>query len=363
MKVPFVDFKKSYAKLRSEMLPAIDRVLGEGNLILREDVEEFEENLAKYVGTRYAVGVNSGTDALYLALRAAGVREGDEVITVSHTFIATIEAIVRVGAKPVLVDIGEDYLMDVAQVASLITDRTRAIIPVHLSGDVCDMAALFLVAAQAEHTIHIIEDSAQALGAKSKESKAGSMGLAGCFSFYPAKLLGGYGDGGAITTNSLKMYEEIKKLRNHYYIGKGTKDDMVKFGVNSRLDNIHAAALNIKLKHIDDYIERRKEIARMYDEGLKSIAHLVLPIERGVYQDYVVRAEDRDELRDFLTKEGVETLGGDIVPNHLYKGLNLDFELPNTEKYTAEFLRLPCNPELENEEVNYVIDRIKLFYE
>lgn len=354
MKIRFWDPGLAYNKIKPEVDKAMQDVLNRGDLILREDVEKFEETLADYVGAKYAVAVNSGTDAVFLSLKALGIGEGDEVITVSHTFLATIESIVHTGAKPILVDIGNDYLMDMDQVADAITERTKAIIPVHLSGDVCDIDKLQKILSNYDTPPIIIEDSAQALGAVKP------VGVTQCFSFYPAKTLGCFGDGGAITTNDKEIADEIRKLRNHYCIGKGQRTEKAKFGYNSRMDNIQAAVLNVKIKYLDDYISRRKEIAEMYDEGLKD-CNIILPKIRDVYQDYIIRSMDK--LNEYLNENGVETLGAGLVPNHKYKGLDLDFELLNTEQYTKEFIRLPCNPDLENKEVEYIISTIKKFYE
>lgn len=361
MKIRFFDPGLSYRKIKDEIVTETDRVRSAGDLILREDVEKFEETLAQYVGTRYAVGLNSGTDALFLALKALGIGPGDEVITVSHTFFATIEAIHHTGAIPVLIDINDDYLMDMDELEKAITPYTKAIIPVHLSGDVCDMDRVRELAGS---WISVIEDSAQALGAEWDGVKAGSMGDIGCFSFYPAKVLGGDGDGGAITTDYEDVYEKIRDLRNHYNLGKDREGKrFVDFGYNSRLDNIHAAVLNVKFRYLKQYIEQRQSIADIYNERLKKLP-IILPKQRNgrIYQDYVIRAKDRKELDTFLNNAGIETLGTGLTPNHKYKSLELDFSLPKTEKYAEEFIRLPCNPNITNEEADYVCETIERFY-
>lgn len=376
MNVSFVGYKKQYQNLKREIDDAIENVLERGDLILRKDVEEFEKKLAEFVGVKYAVGLNSGTDALFFSLKAAGIGKGDEVITVSHTFVATISAIIQAGAKPVLVDVGEDYLMDVEKLEAAITKKTKAIIPVHLNGRMCEMDKIMEVAKK--YNLIIVEDAAQALGAgiKSKTQtknqkltflKAGSIGLTGCFSFYPAKILGCSGDGGAVITNSEQIAEKVRLLRDH---GQKTKTEIVCYGWNSRLDNLEAAILNVKFKYLPQWIERRREIAKIYSKGLKAVKEIKLPPAPDldnqrfdVFQNYVIRAEKRDELFDFLKVQGVETLIKDPVPTHWQKGLNLShFNLPLTEQLAKEVISLPMYPELENSEIEYVIKTVRKFY-
>lgn len=362
MKIPFVDFGQQYRNYKIAIDTAMHRVLNKGELILQDDVKEFEKEFAAFVGTKYAVGLNSGTDALYLALRALGIGKGDEVITVSHTFIATIESIVRVGATPVLIDIDDTYLMDVTQIEGKITEKTKAIIPVHLSGDVCDMYSILEIAKR--HNLKVIEDAAQAIGAPCGGKNAGAIGDIGCFSFYPAKILGAFGDAGAIATDSEELAEKIKKYRHHSYIGKnlGVENDTVEYGINSRLDNLQAAVLREKLKKLPDMLKTRKAAAEVYDSALKGSPELILPRERAVYQDYVIRTKRRDELKAALDAAGIETLGAGLIPNHTYKGLGLNFSLPKTEAYTNEFLRLPCNAEIPTFQIKEVADVIRKFY-
>jgi len=331
-KVPFVNYRQQYQELKKEIKKTTERVLSRGDLILRKDVEDFEKNLADLVGVKYAIGLNSGTDALFLSLKAAGIGKGDEVITVSHTFVASIAAIVQSGAKPILIDIGDDFLMDMDRVEKAITKKkTKAIIPVYLNGRICDMGRLMAIARK--HNLIIIEDAAQALGASFKGKMAGSFGLTGCFSFYPAKILGCFGDGGAVTTNNSRIAEKIRLLRDH---GQKTKTKIVCYGWNSRLDNLQAAILNLKLKHLKKWIKRRRKIAILYNKGLSKIGGLRLPPASDsdpkffdVFQNYVLRAQRRNELFEFLNKKSIETLIKDPVPNHWHKGLSLSqFKLP-----------------------------------
>ena len=364
-KVPFVGYKLQYQNLKSEIDNAIQDVLQRGDLILRSDVEEFEKNLAFFLGVKYAVGVNSCTDAMILSLKAAGIGNRDEVITVSHTFFATIEAIFRCGAKPILIDVREDFLMDPDQLEKVITKKTKAIIPVHLNGRVCEMDEIMKIAKK--YNLIVIEDAAQALGASFQGKMAGSFGLTGCFSFYPAKILGAYGDGGAVVTNNKNIAERIRLLRDH---GQKTKTEIVCYGFNSRLDNLQAAILNVKFKHLPKWIKRRREIAKIYTKGLSEIPQVKIPpapdshpSHFDIYQNYVIRAKKRDELKKFLEKKGIETLVKDPIPNHWQNGLGLKhFKLPNTEKFANEVISLPIYPELTIGQIEYVVDSIKEFY-
>jgi len=365
-KVPFVAYSLQYKNLKKEIERAIDNVLLRGDLILRKDVEVFEKKLANFVGTKYAVGLNSGTDALFLSLLSAGIGKGDEVITVSHTFMASIAAIVQCGAKPILVDVADDFLMDTDKIEKVITSKTKAVMPVHLNGRMCDMDKLMKVAKK--HNLLVIEDAAQSLGAKYKGKMAGSFGLTGCFSFYPAKILGCFGDGGAITTNSLKIAENIRYLRDH---GQKSKTNIVFFGWNSRLDNLQAAILNVKFKYLSEWIKKRKKTAEIYNKGLSGISEIKIPPSSDsnhkysdVYQNYVLRAQKRDKLSRFLKEKGVETLIKDPIANHLHLKLGLShFKLPLTEKLAKEVISLPMYPELTRQQIEYVIKSVREFYE
>lgn len=363
-KVPFVNYSLQYKNLEEEIDRAIKDTLSRGDLILRSDVEKFEKKLASLVGTKYAVGVNSCSDALIFSLMASGVGEGDEVITVSHTFFATIEAIVHVGGTPILIDVGEDFLMDADQLEETITPNTKAIIPVHLNGRICDMEKITEIANK--NNLVIIEDSAQALGASFKGKNAGSFGITGNFSFYPAKLLGALGDGGAITTNNPEIATNIRLLRNH---GQKTKIEIVSYGFTSRLHNLQAAILNTKIKYLPQWIKRRRKIAEIYNQELSSIETIELPPKPSledrydVYQNYVIKAQKRDDLYKFLKEKGVETLIKDPVPIHFQKRLGLShFKLPYSEKLANEVISLPMYPELKSEQIEYVIKCVKEFY-
>lgn len=365
-KVPFVNYPEHYRRIWNEVMDAIKEALSKGDLILRGQLKQFEENIALFVGVKYAVGVNSGTDALYLSLKAAGVGQGDEVITVAHTFVATVSVIVQCGAKPILVDVGEDMDMNVDQVEQAITSKTKAIIPVHLNGRMCDMEELVEIADK--HNLLIIEDAAQALGAKFNGKKAGSFGLTGCFSFYPAKMLGTAGDGGIAVTNDEDIAEKIRLLRDHGY--QRSTGDILCYGCNSRLDNLQAAILDVKLKYLPKWIERRREIVGLYHKGLSDIPDLKLPPPPqsdnhffDVYQNYVIRAKERDRLVAYLEESGIEILVSWPKPMHQHDALGLKhFHLPKTEQISNEVLSLPMYPELGDEDVEYVIEVIRKFY-
>jgi len=366
-KVRFVNYPEHYKRIWGEVRGAIDECLSKGDLIARKQLDDFEANLAKFVGVKHALGLNSGTDALLLSLKAAGIGKGDEVVTVSHTFVATIMSIVFNSATPKLVDIGEDMEMDLSKLDDAITRKTRAIIPVHLNGRMTDMRAVNKIAK--ERDLVVVEDAAQALGARVGSCNSGGTGLTGCFSFYPAKILGCAGDGGALTTNDDAIARDIKLLRDHGF--KRDTNELVMYGFNSRLDNIQAAMLDIKLKHLPDWIRRRRGIAAMYDKGLRGCGGLKLPPGPDnsgdyldVFQNYVIRSEKRDKLNAFLKEKGVETLVSWPKPNHLHPALGLTrFKLPMTEKTSQTVISLPMYPEMSDDEVKYVVDVLKEFFE
>jgi len=366
-KVPFVNYPEHYHRMWNEVIDAISEALSKGDLILRGQLKQFENDIASFTGVKYAVGLNSGTDALFLSLKATGIGLGDEVITVAHTFLATIATIVHCRATPILVDVGEDMNMDVEQVEQKVSPKTKVIIPVHLNGRLCNMEKLVAIAD--EHNLIVIEDAAQALGASFNGKKAGSFGLTGCFSLYPAKMLGAAGDGGFLATNNEEIGEKIRLLRDHGQ--QRTTGKILLYGFNSRLDNIQAAILNVKLKYLPKWIERRREIARIYQDRLSDVIKVKLPPPPtatgpcyDVYQNYVIRVKDRDELVKFLEKNGVETMVSWRTPNHLHPRLNLNhFSLPKTEKLSSEVVSLPMYPELTDEQVHYVIDTVHDFYE
>lgn len=371
-KVTFINdsYRRYFKKHKKEIMSAIEKCFAGGDFVLRDELLRFERNLAEYLGVKYVVGVASGTDALRISMEALGIKSGDEVITVSHTFIAPIEEIVHLGATPILIDVGEDALMDTREIEAAITPRTKAILPVHLSGKVCDMGAIIEIAHR--HNLFIVEDACQALGAKFRSTMAGTFGEFGCFSFISPKLLGGAGDGGGIVTNDDKLYQKVMLLRNHWNITQNAllglnipQPELMGWGWNSRLDNIQAAVLNVKLKYYPELLERRKEIADQYKGGLRGLS-IKLPTEQPeqVWQEFIVQVPKIWELKKFLDSNGVETLVRDTTPNHKLKGLNLEhFSLPVTERMAKECLRLPITPEMKDSEVSYVIKKIREYYE
>jgi dTDP-3-amino-2,3,6-trideoxy-4-keto-D-glucose/dTDP-3-amino-3,4,6-trideoxy-alpha-D-glucose/dTDP-2,6-dideoxy-D-kanosamine transaminase len=362
--VPFVDPKSHYRNLKPEIDAAIISCLSQGDLIDRKQLRDFEERLAAFVGVKYAVGVNSGYHALQFSLHAARIGPGDEVITVAHTFVATISAIVNMGAEPVLVDVAEDYNMDADALESAITPRTKAIIPVSLNGRVCRMDRIMAIAER--HNLIVIEDSAQALGGEYRGRKAGSFGLAGCFSFFPFKILGGFGDGGAVTTNDPDVALMVRRLR---YNGEDRQTGEYHcHGQTALLDNVQAAVLDVKLRHLPDWIAHRRKIAARYRIGLGEVRELKLPHfdeskQSDVFQNYVIRAPDRDRLRQFLQTRGVETLIHWATPLWEHRALKLNVrELPHTEQICREVLSLPMSAETTFEQVDIVVDCIQSFY-
>jgi dTDP-4-amino-4,6-dideoxygalactose transaminase len=351
--IPFVNFEREYAEIGEEVSHAIQRVLKSGWFILGEEVEKFEEEFSKYCGTRFGIGVNSGSDALYLAVKAVGISNGDEVITVSHTMISTVDAIARNGATPVFVDIEPDtYVMNVSQIKAKITSRTRAIIPVHLYGHPADMDLLMEIADK--HNLYIIEDACQAHGTEYLNRKVGSIGDIGCFSFYPTKNLGAYGDGGMLVTNSEELADKLRKMRNYGQSKKYYHDFL---GVNSRLDEIQAAVLRAKLRHLDEWNEKRRKLAKLYNELLGN-TDVITPVEKEyakhVYHLYVIKHKERDKLQQHLLKKEVQTLMHYPIPVHMQKAYMKPDKLPITEKICKEILSLPINPWLKEEEVETV---------
>ena len=362
MEIPFVDLKRQYDLIKEEINIKINEVLQNTHFILGENVEIFEKEFANYCGVKYCVGVASGSDALTLCLKALGIGEGDEVITVPNTFIATVDAISRNGAKPVFVDIDtETYNMDVTKIEEEITDKTKAIIPVHLYGQPADMDAIIKIAKK--YDLKIIEDACQAHGAEYKGKRVGSLGDAGCFSFYPAKNLGAYGDGGMVVTNNEELAEKIRMLRNYGQSKKYYHDFM---GYNSRLDEIQAAVLRVKLRYLDEWNDKRREHAKLYDELLENASGIETPTEKDyvkhVYHLYVMRCKNRDDLQHYLSSKGISTGIHYPIPVHLqmaYKHLEYkQGDFPITEKYSKEILSLPMFPELTDEEIEAVVGLI-----
>jgi len=363
--IPFFNYPGLFARQREEILSTVERVFAAGKLIMQEDLEQFEVNLAQYLGAKHAFGVGNGTDGLLIALIAAGVGRGDEVILPSHTFIATGAAVHHSGAIPVLADCRDDHLIDPASVRAKVTKRTKAIVPVQLNGRTCEMDRLQEIAE--EHGLVIVEDAAQGLGSEYRGRKAGTFGRAAMFSFYPAKVLGCFGDGGGVVTDDDQIADRIKTLRNH---GRMDDGDVSGWCFNSRLDNLQAALLDLKLKSFPEEVRRRREIAAVYQERLAAIGALRLPPSPrsdarhfDVYQNYEVEAHRRDELRDHLKANGVHTIlqwGGKAL--HHFPALGFTVDLPITERIIARSLLLPMNTSLTDDDVSYICDLIDAFY-
>ena len=362
-KVRFVNYPRQYQIYKKEFDGVWERIMSCGDFILRQDLEDFEKRLAEYVGTKHAIGVNTGTDALYLLAQAL-FKPGDEVITVAHTFVATVGSIIQCGAKPILIDIQDDFNMNVSQIEKAITKKTKGIIPVHLNGHACQMDKIMEIAKK--YNLQVIEDAAQALGAKFKGKRCASFGDAGIFSFYPAKLLGTAGDGGMICTNDDALARKIRAFRDNGRVE--SVEVMECFGWCTRLDNLHAAILNMKFNYFDRWVERRREIAKIYDKELTGVGDILIHPVSGrdyfdAYQNYVIRTKIRNELVKYLKDNGIEVLVSWPTPIHKQKALGLsNFNLPKTEQISAEVLSLPMYPELTNEEVEIVIDSIKNFF-
>lgn len=364
MNIPLVDLKAQYESIKEKVNQAVLRVLENCQFILGKEVETFEEEFARYLGVRHAVGVNSGTSALYLTLLALGVGPGDEVITVSQTFIATVEAIFWTGARPVFVDIDEKtYTMDPALIEVALSKKTKGILPVHLYGHPADMDPVLEIARR--NKLWVLEDACQAHGALYKGKKAGGLGRAACFSFYPGKNLGAYGEGGAVVTNDEELATQIKKLRNHGGLKKYSHELI---GTNARLEEIQAAVLRTKLPYLDRWNELRRRHAGEYSELLKGL-NLGLPQEAGwaksVFHLYVIRTSQREALNACLNEAGIGSLIHYPTPNHLldcFKSLGVgEGDLPMTEKVSKEVLSLPLYPELTEKQIQRVTSQIKAF--
>jgi len=366
-KIPFFNYPALFQQREAEYLEVVNSVLKKGAYIMQQELFDFENELASYLGVNHAIGVADGTMALLISLMAAGVGDGDEVIVPSHTFVASAAAIHHVGAKPVLVECAKDHLVDSESIKTAITPKTKAIMPVQLNGRVANMDPVIALAKK--HGLLIIEDSCQALGAKFDNNYAGTFGVAGTFSFFPAKTLGCFGDGGGIITNDSDIADKVRMIRDH---GRNPKDGKVKlFGFNGRLDNLHAAILGFKMKYYDEDIARRRTLASIYQECLEGLDTLLLPPAPDsdprhfdIFQNYEIEAENRDELRNFLEENGVGTIlqwGGYGL--HQFTELGLNNDLPFTEEMTKKFMLLPMHPMLKDDEVVYICDVIKQFYE
>ena len=355
--IPLVDLKAQYLTIEAEINSAISETLSNAQFVAGKSVTEFEIEFAKYSAAKYGIGVASGTAALNLILRACDIGPGDEVITTPFTFIATVEAIATLGAKPILVDIDpSNFNIDPNQVSSAISSRTKAIIPVHLYGQPADMHPLIDMSQR--YGLHLIEDAAQSHGAEYKGVKTGSIGVAGCFSFYPAKNLGAYGDGGMVITSNAKINQKVRLLRDH---GRTDKYTHIQIGFGERLDTIQAAILRVKLRHLDEWTEKRRLIAKLYNQFLDdTVAKLPSenPYSKHVYHLYVVRVPGRDKVVNYLNNQGIGSGIHYPVPLHLQPALSyLGYkvgDLPHAELAAKEVMSLPIYPEMKESQVTAV---------
>ena len=365
MQVPFVDLARRHADERAEILACLDRVLAAGQLIGGPDVASFEAAAARYIGIGHVVAVNSGTDALMLALWSLGIGRGHEVITTPISFVATVAAIVHVGAKPVFVDVGDDQNLDPAELEAAITPATRAIIPVHWGGRIADMDRIGAIARA--RGIAVIEDAAQAMGAERGSRRAGQFGDIAAFSAHPLKPLAALGDGGYLALADADRARQIARHRSH---GLVARDECETFGINSRLDALHAAVLELRLQRLDAQLARRREIARQYGDTIRTSA-VRLPAlaadEQPAWSFFNIRARRRDELRAFLTSRGIETLVYYGTALHLHPAAaSLGYQrgdLPVAEQQCDAVVALPCHPHVTDDQIAYVAASVDAFYD
>jgi len=374
MKIPILDLKRQYQSIKSEIDGAIARVIESGQFILGPEVEAFEREIAQYLGAQHAIGVASGTDALWLALKAANVGPGDSVIVPSFTFFATAGAVCNVGATPVFADIdpktfniNPHFVRDLLEANAQLQERAKAIIPVHLYGQPAEMDEILKIAQH--YNLTVIEDAAQAIGARYKDHTVGTLGHLGCFSFFPTKNLGAYGDGGLVVTNDDTLAERVRLLRVH---GSKPKYYHHAVGTNSRLDALQAAILRVKLAHLDGWTRARQQIAAQYDQDLSQVEGLTVPHKAPdrthIYHQYTIRVSGgrRDALQRFLKEQGIGTEVYYPLPLHLQSCFqHLGYkpgDLPQSERATQEVLSLPIFPELERDELDIVVNTIKDFY-
>lgn len=363
MKIPYIDLQIQHRKLKKELTQAFESVLESSDFILSHEVTTFEESLADYCGTKYTLGLNSGTDALFLSLKALGIGPGDEVLLPPNTFLATASSIIATGAIPVFVDVLENYMIDPAKIEEKITPRTRAIIVVHLTGKSVDFDPIIEITQR--YNLFLLEDAAQAIGAEYKGKRVGSFGIAAALSLHPVKTLNACGDGGALMTNSDKLAEDIKQLRN---IGLKNRNEFDLWGYNSRLDSMQAALLNVKLPYLDEWNAQRRENALFYTEHLKNVFAFVPEEEaheKQVYHTYMIQHPKRDELQQYLEERGIGTRIHYPIPIHLQKGAApLGYQrgdFPVCERIVDTMLSLPIHQYLRREELEYIVETVLNF--
>ncbi len=363
--VPFFNYPRLFESRADEFVQTFTSVCARGAFIMQSDVSDLERALVTYTGAQYAVTAANATDALEMGFAASGLKPGGEVIVCSHTMIATAAAVHQAGGVPVPVEVGFDRCIDIDAIEAAITPRTVAICPTQLNGRTCDMDRLGAIAAR--HGLDVYEDSAQALGSKFNGRAAGTFGKTGCISFYPAKVLGCFGDGGAVLTNDLEIYERLLLMRDH---GRNSQGDIVLWGRNSRLDNLQAAILNLQFKNYDEVVARRRAIATIYQSRLSVCEQVNLPPAPDsdrrhfdIYQNYEIDADRRDELKQWLKERGVGTLiqwGG--KPVHQCRALGFTQKLSKTDRFFERCLMLPLNMFISDQDVHYVCDTLLAFY-
>ncbi len=363
--VPFFNYPSVYNAYRQEFIAAFENVGARGAFILQKDLVEFEQALASYTGAKFAIGVANATDALEMGFVAGGLQPGDEVIISSHTMMATASAVHVAGGVPVPVEVGPDRCIDLDSIEAAITKRTRAICPTQLNGRTCDMERLMNIAQS--HGLDVYEDSAQALGSRFNGRSAGTFGKTGCLSFYPAKVLGCFGDGGAILTNDAELYRKLLLMRDH---GRNAEGEVEFWARNSRLDNLQAAFMNVQFKDYPKVVARRRVIAATYQERLIGCERVGLPPAPDsnpkhfdVFQNYEIVADKRDELKVYLKEQGIGTLiqwGG--RPVHQFSKLGFKQKLPQTDDFFKRCLMLPLNMSITDDDLHYVCDRVLEFY-
>ena len=363
MKVPYINLGLQYQKDKSEILKKVESVIDSGMFILGDEVSQFEQTFAKICDAKYAVGVANGTDALVLALKSVGVGAGDEVITAANSYLASASSIALAGAKIVFADVRDDFNLDPESIKAKITDKTKAIIAVHLTGRPAEMDTINEIACQ--HGIYVIEDSAQAVGAKYKGKGTGSWGMLGCFSLHPLKNLAAAGDAGMVTTNDEKTYQWLLKARTH---GHKNRDECEFWSMNSRLDALHAAILNIKVKRLAEQTERRRSIAAKYHEAFKDLVTVPEDGENeySVFHTYIIQTDCRDELQAFLKEKGIDSKIHYPIAIHQQEAFTSKnqpvTDLKKTDEQVKRILTLPVYPELTDEQVDYVIQQVKAFF-
>ena len=364
MTIEILDLKKRYQEEKHEILNCIKRVLKKGNLILTPEVQNFEKSICKFSGSKYCLGVNSGTDALMMSLWSVGVKKGDEVITSPISFIATASSIIHLGAKPVFVDVNNDLNINSDLIEQAITKRTKVIMPVHWTGRVCNMEKILKIAKR--HNLIVIEDAAQAMGAYFKNKHAGTFGKISAFSTHPFKNLNALGDGGFVITNEKRLYDKIKLYRNH---GLRGRDNVEIIGVNSRLDSLHAEILNFRLRRLKNIISRKRKNIEYYKKFVNTESMKILESnknEKNSYSMFVALCERRDELQKYLQRFKIQTRVYYKTPLHLYKATKyLGFtkgDFPNAEKFAKQVLSFPYHQHLTKKEIKFVCKKINDFY-